>query len=186
MNDIWVLSVKTSLPGKFFNSNDATTIFTAFDSFEKGRAAMRAELKKYAFSRNAMFDGNGKINRLSQYIATMDDEDAEQDDEVLTKEILSAIEESLKLIFEGNDISLEALDEGYYHDWLIYMEFFGIGFAMGAHNDSDQNNTYNPDINTNMFSMQEEKDYYMYIKDSFGQNDAPAVLFMDLKKVSVN
>ena len=57
---------------------------------------------------------------------------------------------------------------------------------MGAHNDSDQKNTYNPDINTNMFSMQEEKDYYMYIKDSFGQNDDPAVLFMDLKKVSVN
>ena len=185
MNNVWVLSVKTSLPGVCFNSNDTTTTFTAYESFEEARDALRDVLKNYAFSQNAMFDGNGGMTRLGNYVNIMDPDEVNDDDEVLTKDILSAIYEAFKLVFEGHDIVVESLDEDYYHDGLIYMEYFVDGVAIGSHNEHGPKNRYLPDVNTNMFSMREEKDYYLYIVDHFGQNEDPAVLFIDLKKTAV-
>lgn len=186
MKDIWVLSVKTSLPGTFYNSNDTHTDFFAYDSFEKGRAAVRELFCKYALNKNSMFDGNGKITQLSRYIDIMDEGDDPENDEYLTKEIMSAVEEALRLVFNGRDVSIEALEEGYYHDWCIYMEYFGLGVAIGGDDLSNSDDYCVPDINTNMFSMQEEMDYYMYIVDDFGQDEHPAMLLIDLKKVSVS
>jgi len=43
-------------------------------------------------------------------------------------------------------------------------------------------NGYDPKIATNMFDMTEEKDYYLYVDDMFGQ-DASSELYIDLKKI---
>lgn len=186
MNEIWVLSVKTSLPGTFYNSNDTHTTFFAYDSFEKGRTAVRNMLSEYALHKNSMFDGNGKITQLARYIDIMDEGDDPDNDEYLTKKILSAVQEALKFVFEGKEVSIEALEEGYYHDWCVYMEYFGLGVAIGGDDLSNSDDYCLPDINTNMFSMQEERDYYMYIVDDFGQDEDPSILLIDLKKVCVN
>ena len=48
-------------------------------------------------------------------------------------------------------------------------------------------NGYNPRLKTNMFSMKEPKDYYLYIDDAFGQGEdhfsyASSELYIDLRK----
>lgn len=58
MNEIWVLSVRTSLPNNCPTDNSLHPEMEAFDNFEKGLEAMRAKLKELAFSENLMFDGN--------------------------------------------------------------------------------------------------------------------------------
>jgi hypothetical protein len=45
-------------------------------------------------------------------------------------------------------------------------------------------NGYDPYIATNAFSMEEEKDYYIYIDDLLGQ-DCSSELYIDLKQVEV-
>lgn len=47
-------------------------------------------------------------------------------------------------------------------------------------------NYIDADIAANIFSMQEEKDYFLYINDRFGQDDATSELYIDLKKVSIS
>lgn len=49
MKEVWVLSVKTSLPEVCENSNDLETNFLVFESFEKGRDEFRKIVKESAF-----------------------------------------------------------------------------------------------------------------------------------------
>ena len=49
MKEIWVLTVKTSLPDTCENSSDLTTTCQAFDSFEKGRNALRKQSSNMPF-----------------------------------------------------------------------------------------------------------------------------------------
>ena len=43
-------------------------------------------------------------------------------------------------------------------------------------------NGFDPVLETNIFSMQNEQDYYLHIDDAFGQEDSSAELFIDLRK----
>ena len=81
MNNTWVVSIKTSLPDVCYNSGELKTKIYLFDCFESARSAVRAILKKLSFSKNTMFDGDGKITHLSKYIeSAMDSDDEEYDD----------------------------------------------------------------------------------------------------------
>lgn len=184
MKEVWVLSVKTSLPDVCWNSMDLKTTFSAFDSFEKGREAMRKVLRDLAFSKNSMFDGNGNIIHFKKYLEDMCDEEYIDDGEVLDKNRLSYVSDSFREAFSGKDIYFE-MENAYCTDWMIAIES-GVGEVYFHGEDDGPCNGYDPDIAANIFSMQEEKDYFLYINDRFGQDDATSELYIDLKKVSIS
>ena len=65
MKNIWVLSLRTSLPETCELFGEMTPEFYAFESFEKAKEAFRAKLKALAFQkRSSMFDGNGRLARF--------------------------------------------------------------------------------------------------------------------------
>ena len=105
MKKIWVLSIRTSLPNECFTRANLKTTFSAFETFEDAKKAMRDVIKGFAFSENTMFNGNGKIIALEKYIAEMGDYNYEET--LLTRDILSKIKDSLFEIINGEDTSLD-------------------------------------------------------------------------------
>ena len=185
MNEIWVMSVRTSLPKVCYSFGDMNLEMQCFDSFEKAKAAFREKLKSFAFTKNAMFDGDGHISYLQKYLQKFAASEADFDDSdgVLTNEALSKIEDALSWAIAGHDTAVD-LEPGFYTDWMIaatvtddYVSFCG--------DDDGPCNGYDPVLQTNIFSMAIPKDYYLYIDDRFGQDDATSELYIDLKKVSV-
>ena len=185
MNDIWLLFVKTTLPDEEVPSRDMKTFVSAFDGFEKARAAFRKTIKDLAFSENPMFDGDGRIKYLDEYVIDDDDDDDDDDvDDFLSAEKLSLIQNALREAFYGNDAKLEIAD-GDYDDGLICVEIEDGTVNFYGEDDGPMNG-YDPTIKTNIFDMSEEKDYYLYIEDMLGQyDDWTSELYIDLKKVTV-
>lgn len=183
MKKLWVLSIRTSLPDACIIKADLQTTFSAFETFEDAKKAMRDAIKSFAFSENTMFNGNGKIIALEKYIAEMGDYDDEEiSDDDLTKDVLTKIHDAFFLIFNGEDTFLE-IEEGEYTDYMISLNYDGKGINMWGNYDGPING-YDPYIATNAFSMEEEKDYYIYIDDMLGQ-DYSSELYIDLKQVEV-
>lgn len=179
MKKLWVLSIRTSLPNECLTRADLKTTFSAFETFEDAKKAMREAIKGFAFSENTMFDGNGKIIALENYIADLDDYD---DEGFLSKNILSKIQDSLFSVFNGEDTVLD-IEEGEYEDGMIAFKFDGESIVSYGVDDGPCNG-YDPYVATNAFSMKEEKDYYLYIDDLLGQ-DYSSELYIDLKQVEV-
>lgn len=177
MKNTWVLSIKTSLPGTCSNAGELKTKMFAFDNFEEAKSALRKVLKKYAFSENSMFDGNGNIIYFNKHAEDgLEDEEAYSDD-FLTRGKLTHIHESIKRIFAGEDFILyfiESCDDG-----LIACTYKnGVLNIFGF--DDGPINGYDPTVKTNMFSMKEQKNYYLYIDDAFGQYEEASKLYIDL------
>ena len=179
MKKLWVLSIRTSLPDECLTRAHLKTTFSAFETFEDAKKAMRKEIKNLTFTKNTMFDGDGKIIALDSYIADLDDYD---DEGFLSKNILSKIQDSLFSVFNGKDTVLD-IEEGEYVDGMIAFEFDGESIVSYG-NDDGPYNGYDPYIATNAFSMKEEKDYYIYIDDLLGQ-DYSSELYIDLKQVEI-
>lgn len=182
MNEIWVLSVRTSLPKVCYAFGDMNLDMQCFDSFQKAKAAFRERLKSLAFTKNAMFDGKGRITYLEKY-PKYDDCEEEMSEGVLTDVVINKIQDALVTAFSGQDTAID-LEPGFYTDWMIaatvddnYVSFCG--------DDDGPINGYNPLLQTNIFSMEKEQDYYLYIDDRFGQDEATSELYIDLKKVTV-
>ena len=179
MKKLWVLSIRTSLPDECLTKAYLKTTFSAFETFEDAKKGMREEIKKLAFSKNAMFDGNGKIIALDSYIADLDDY---EDEGFLSKNILLKIQDSLFAMLNGEDTVLD-IEEGEYEDGMIAFDFDGESLVSYGVDDGPCNG-YDPYIATNAFSMEEERDYYLYIDDLLGQ-DYSSELYIDLKQVEV-
>ena len=104
--------------------------------------------------------------------------------------MLESLLDALKQVFSGEDTSPE-LEEGYFGDFNIGMRFEDDAVAIGSDEDMD---FFGGDgdvecdyvLCTNIFSMEEERDYYLYIDDLFGQDEESSKLFIDLKKVFVD
>jgi hypothetical protein len=181
MKEIWVLSVRTSLP-EVRNYQAMPTQMFAYDSFPKAREAMRQLLKSYAFSENKMFDGQGNMIYMKQY---MDESKAyyePEEGDILAEDALLG---AFHAIFSGADTTLQ-LEPGVYDFGLVEVDV-GDECVTFEGVDDGPINGYNPLANTNMISMQEEKDYYLYLDDAFGwsEDEASSELYMDLKKVTV-
>lgn len=185
MNELWVLTVRTSLPHTCESFGDLKLEMLSFDSFEKARAAFREKMKSFAFTKNAMFTCKGQIAYLDKYLNrwAMSDEEYDYREGLLTKAVLSKISRGLTLAFAGKDTYLD-VEPDFYTDFMIaatvtddYVSFCG--------DDDGPINGYNPVLQTNIFSMEKEQDYYLYIDDRFGQDDNTSELYIDLKKVTV-
>ena len=103
-------------------------------------------------------------------------------DEDLSQNLLTQILKAFTASIEGRDVSLE-IENGYYSDWRIAVNVDNNSVDFYGDYDGPLNG-YNPIFKTNIFSMEEEKDYYLYIDDRLGQGGATAELYMDLKKVT--
>lgn len=184
MKEVWVLSVRTSLPKICYNANSLTTTFHAFENFESAKNAFRAKLKEFAFSKNKIFDGSGHIKNLKAYLKDMPTQ--EKDDEefgILTNRIVSQIQEGLCSAFEGNDVSLK-IKKKKYDDGSISVKISSSEISFEG---VDDLNGYDPVVRTNFLNMDKEQDYYFYVNPLFGyQDDGTAELYVDLKKVTLN
>lgn len=186
MKNLWVLSVKTSLPYVCEFASDLKTEFFAFESFETAKQALRNKLKEYAFSRNSMFDGNGNMIYFKEYVERMTweaDEDEEYDEDALTKSVWQKIYNAVKCIFQGENADISEFEDEY-TDYMIAVEFNNSTMTMRGDDDGPCNG-YCPEFATNMFDMSEEKDYYLYVDDRFGQIYATSELYIDLKMVEI-
>ncbi len=184
MNEVWVLTIKTSLPDVCPDPEDLKTTVEIYDSFEKGRNALRKAVKNYAFTKNSMFDGEGNIIYFQKYIDKAYVSEQDQGDNVymLEKKHFQFIAEVLKKAFSGEDVAFTLpyveCDDGRIgitneDDWIS---------VYGA--DDGPINGYRPEIRTNIFSMQEDKSYYLYINDIFAQR-VSSELYIDLVKAQV-
>ena len=154
MKEIWVLTVKTSLPNTCKNSSDLTTTCQAFDSFEKGRDALRETIRQFAFSKNSMFDGKGNITYLKQYVEVCDGEVYEDDFEVLDINRINYVINSLRDAFSGKEVDFE-MESEYCTDWMIAINSKPGEVSFCGEYDGPCNG-YDPDLRTNIFSMKEE------------------------------
>lgn len=100
------------------------------------------------------------------------------------KDKLTEICNALKTVFEGNEYDISKFNK-YYTDWMIAVEINDGTLIFHAEGDGLCNG-YDPDIVTNTFSMQGEKDYFLYIDDCFCQHAASNELYIDFKKVAIN
>lgn len=173
MKEIWTLIIKTQL----------TPVVRAFYSFSEAKDALREALKKLTFKKNEMFDGEGKITRLKQYIDKTVDFKRESDDGILTKEVLNKVQNALCDVFAGKE-TMADIEEGIYTDYFVAFEY-KEGVIRFYGDDDGPCNGYDPTLYTNMFDMTEEKDYFLYIEDAFGQ-DVYYRCYVDLKKTELN
>lgn len=168
MKKIWVLSVRTSLPEICENADTLPTSY-AFEQFEDARCALRTKIKELAFSENAMFDGEGNIKKLKEYDPFISwSTKLPEHIEMLTYELLEKTQSILRTVFKENEPSL-VLEEKEYADEGIVIKFSADELNIVGHKTSFADmNGYAPIIRTNIFKMDEEKDYFLYIKDQFG------------------
>ncbi len=185
MKNIWVLNVKTSLPANYSYSGYTQSKTFAFEDFSKARDVLRAKLKEFAFSINSMFDGNGRLTYLNHYLKhAVQEENDWVDDDTLTDKILKKISDAFYEIFSGKDTCLD-IAPNFYTDYMIAATVTDDYLSVEGDDDGPING-YNPDIKTNMFNMQKEGYYYLYIDDCLGQDKYSSRLDIELKKVEIN
>lgn len=181
----WILMLKTSLPYSCINHANLPTECHVFHRFSEARAALRQWLRSLAFSRNALFDGQGRMPRFAAYIHTHGQEDVMEpyeefrDNGWLTKGRMQALDDALTAVFSGEDVD-QPLESGDYTDNFLcltveghHVNLNGLDEALGS--------VYAPVIRTNMFNMTQEGNYYLCLKNQFGQDDTAAELYAELK-----
>ena len=162
MKEIWVLSIKTSLPDSCMVVSDIGTDFFAFESFASAKEALRKKLREFAFSKNEMFDGEGNMTQFRSYVddSWAPDELDDVFEEALTRYELEEIYNGVKNIFEGKDYTLSELRERY-DDGMIALYVQEDTVTIFGDCDGPINGV-DPQFYTNMFDMSEEKDYFLY------------------------
>ena len=188
MKEIWVLTIKTSLPETCTSYNDLKMTVMAFDTYEKARTAFREKLRTFAFSKNTMFNGKGQITALNDEASDSLSETEiavpeTEESMCLAKERLMKLQDSLAEAFAGNDTKID-LPVGYYTD-ACYLSMQVKSDSVRLYADLEAADMgYQSLVCTNIFSMAQEQNYYLYINDMFDQEDS-SELYMDLTKVSV-
>ena len=180
MKEIWVLTVRTSLPETCERIIDMPCICTDFENFEKAKGSMRKMMNNFAFMKSAIFDGEGRITELNNYINDMDDDYYDDD---LSKQLLITIQNALIEAFAGRNTVLEIKD-GSYADYMIGVDVSNNSIRFYGEDDGPDNG-YDPVLQTNIFSMEKEQDYYFYIDPRLGQSGDTAELYIDLKKATI-
>lgn len=161
-----------------------------------------------------MFDGNGKLIELEKYISYQYDY-AEEDEEEYLKSVEGMVERECDKDCEKTDylpdygcefisyslmkivcntlygiIANQKADiskfTSYYYNNMICVNIDEKSFAIWGDRDGPYNGC-DPKVFTNMFDMEEEKDYFLYIDNMFypSSREPSSELFIDLKKVSI-
>lgn len=186
MNTVWVLSIRTSLPNVCEHPGDLKLETLGFENFEKAKATLREKLKELAFISNSMFDGNGNVTLMKKYMEEKEDYgDSEEDSNWLSPSVGAKLLSMFHAIFNGYDTP-QVLKPRTYEDGLLAVDIKQDSIAFRGIDDGPING-YDPIANTNMLSLTEEKNYYLYINDLFGWSteEASSELYIDLRKIEV-
>lgn len=163
MENIWVLTIKTSLPKTCYSYDDLKTTVMAFDSYEKARSAFREKLRTFAFSKNTMFNKKGQITLLNHHISKYAISEAEFDEGdsqgYLSKECLTKIQNALTDAFAGRDTKI-GLPNGYYTDECDFSVQIKPGSIRLYGDYEGPCNGVQALIYTNIFSMKKEKELF--------------------------
>ena len=177
---IWILSIKTSLPEYCRDAGSLRTSIFAFDTFAEARVALLKALKHYAYSKNNLFDGCGYLNNYGKYFwdDTIDDppEDAQHVSPEKSRHLY--IRDLFHRMFDGEDVTPElerARDNG-----VVFFTYDDGQFRLYGDEGHPFWGTV-PTIKTNMFSMEKEQNYYLYLHQFFGE-DYTSDLYIDLQK----
>ena len=171
MNNYWVLSVRTSLPEVCDQRECLNTVFYVYESFDAARSAFRDTVRRFAFGENTMFDGKGNIRMLNKYLA----EAGQYFEDTDIPSLLNCLQKA----FEGDAVSIDGICE-WDTDWMIAFKREGDTLSVTGYDDGPING-YDPFIKTNIFNMEQEQHYYLYINDLLGQ-DCSSELYIDLKR----
>lgn len=186
MKEKWILTIKTSLPDVCHDEDVLKEETYTFDSFEEARLNLRHKLKEYAFQENSMFDGKGNMIYMKNYMNKVIEFETDGDEmnDWLGASIAQTVLEIFSCIFEGKDVKND-FKIGTYDDGNIEITLNADSISFRGI-DCGPLNGYIPKADTNLFSMNEEKDYYIYLDDMFGQwADASSEFYLDLIKVVV-
>ncbi len=186
MKEVWTLKIRTSLPDICHSGDILKEETHVFDCFEKAKVTLRSRLKEFSFETNTMFDGNGNMTYMKKYMEEVIeyDTEAEELEGWLGGIIATKTLEIFSSIFRGEDVKTDFVP-GIYENGMVEIEFSEDAIAIRGTGDGPING-YMPKANTNLFSMNEEKDYYIYLDDMFGQwVEASSELYIDLTKVTV-
>lgn len=184
MNAKWKLTLKTSLPNVCYGEQDLKTSIFWFDDFETARDALRAKLKEYAFSDNAMFDGCGNLIYMEKYMNMIQEEDElfdEMHPEWFCGKMAVTLLDILRCICRGQNVDFP-YEYGHCHNADIEVDF-DRDLVTVRGTDEGAFNGYEPKIDTNMMTMEKPQNYHLYIDDMFGQGgwmQASSELYMDL------
>ena len=97
MNEIYIVNVYTTLPEDLSDPRNIKFKNKLFLSFENAKKYLNKVLSDFAFNKNYLFDGKGKLNNLHLYISSY--EENEDDEETLGKNKAKYIEKMLFDIF---------------------------------------------------------------------------------------
>lgn len=186
MKELWILTIRTSLPETCHTGDVLKEEIYAFDDFAEARLKVRSNLREYAFQENSMFDGNGNMIHMKNYMNHVIETPIYADgiDEWFGVPQAKSVLEIFSSIFAGEDVKLD-FKKGVYDDCNIEVTFNADYIAMRGVGCGPING-YNPKADTNLLSMNEEKDYYIYLDDMFGQlEDATSEFYLDLRKTTV-
>lgn len=182
--EIWELEITTSLPEVAYSSDDLKRNTYSFENFEAAKKVLREKLKEFSLGENDMFYGEGRLNYLDCLIDELHDWEEESDD-ALTVSKLNSIQEALLGIFKGENKPIELKEVKNCSNWMICADI-GKDYIKIYGSPEGCLNGYIGNVQTNMFDMTEEKDYYLYINDMFGQ-EVSSELYIDLvKKVKLD
>ncbi len=208
MKTVWILNVRTSLPGVYESGRSYKLIREAYENFDTAKKRVREIIKEFAFTDNAMFDGKGYLKYFTRYIEDSEDimkdilkdedfdrefEENNFDSNNLTIGFLKVLHKKLYCIFSGEDTTLPFSERTYNDNAYLQAKVLNDCIQMEGYYDGPCNGI-NPYIKTNMFDMTEEKDYMLYIDDFFTEyySDHPdwnfwssAELYIDLNKIQL-
>ena len=95
---------------------------------------------------------------------------------------MTSLQEAMASAFNGDNTALPFEDgDDYYTNFVIALKISDGGIHIFGCEDGPCNG-YDPYIKPNIFDMSEEKDYYLYVEDMFGQDGWPYELYIDLKR----
>ncbi len=180
--EMWVLTIRTSLPEVAYDYEDVKMTNFIFESFEEAKKVLREKWREFAFTENSMFDGEGGIIYMKKFSESLDDK-FDEDKESLSLSKMKKLEQALLSIFEGKDEKLPMEEVKCCAHFMIALDVMKDSIKMYGHEDGPING-YDPEFATNMFDMREEKDYYFYINDRFNKR-VTSELYIDLKKAEV-
>ncbi len=188
MQDVWVLSVRTSLPKVCLSAYDLELSVYAFDCFEKARDAARRIIHGYAFSRNKMFGGKGKLTNLEEFKEEMqseaDNPRLRKKPGFLSRERMDRVTDALLHVFRGEDCVPELAEGDCSDECYIGYHYENGALQMYGEDDGSFGTDYAPILETNMFSMEKEGNYYLHIDPRFGQDKPTPELYIDLNRAA--
>ena len=181
----WKLKITTSLPNVAYYRSDLKTKEYEYSSFEEARDAFKETIKSYALGKNTMFEQDGKLSLLDDYSedieAAWEDNDEEVGPEDISVEDWQYVIECFQKVFIGEEVDISPIKE-FSTDWMLAIRREENAVSILGYEDGPYNGI-NPVIETNMFNMDKEGEYYIHIDDLLGQ-DTSSELYIDLTKGS--